>query len=63
VHLAADLAGRAALAVDNARLYETEHAAVITLQHSLLPALPKVDGLQLAARYLVGVDGNQVGGD
>ena len=63
VHLAADLAGRAALAVDNARLYETEHAAVITLQHSLLPALPKIDGLQLAARYLVGVDGNQVGGD
>ncbi len=63
VHLAADLAGRAGLAVDNARLYETEHAAVITLQHSLLPALPKIDGLQLAARYLVGVDGNQVGGD
>ena len=26
VHLAADLAGRAGLAVDNARLYETEHA-------------------------------------
>jgi hypothetical protein len=25
VHLAADLAGRAGLAVDNARLYETEH--------------------------------------
>jgi hypothetical protein len=49
--------------VDNARLYETEHAAVITLQHSLLPALPKIEGLQLAARYLVGVDGNQVGGD
>jgi serine phosphatase RsbU (regulator of sigma subunit) len=63
LHLATDLAGRAGLAVDNARLYETEHAAVITLQHSLLPALPKVDGLQLAARYLVGVDGNQVGGD
>ena len=63
LHLATDLAGRAGLAVDNARLYETEHAAVITLQHSLLPALPKIDGLQLAARYLVGVDGNQVGGD
>lgn len=63
VQLAADLAGRADLAVDIARLYETEHAAVITLQHSLLPALPKIDGLQLAARYLVGVDGNQVGGD
>ena len=55
--------GPGGLAVDNARLYETEHAAAVTLQHSLLPAVPKVDGLQLAARYLVGVDGNQVGGD
>ena len=39
------------------------HAAVITLQHSLLPALPEIDGWLLAARYLVGVDGDQVGGD
>jgi PAS domain S-box-containing protein len=63
LHLAADLAGRAALAVDNARLYEVEHAAAATLQRSLLPAVPEVAGLQVAARYLVGVDGNQVGGD
>jgi GAF domain-containing protein len=63
VHLAADLAGRAGLAVDNARLYETEHAAAVTLQRTLLPAVPDVAGLQIAARYLVGVDGNQVGGD
>jgi PAS domain S-box-containing protein len=63
VHLAADLAGRAGLTVDNARLYEVEHAAAATLQRSLLPAVPEVAGLQVAARYLVGVDGNQVGGD
>ncbi|MDQ4116527.1 MAG: SpoIIE family protein phosphatase [Actinomycetota bacterium] len=63
LHLAADLAGRAGLAVDNARLYEVERAAAATLQHSLLPAVPEVPGLQLAARYLVGKDGNQVGGD
>ena len=63
LHLAADLAGRAALAIDNARLYEVEHAAAATLQRSLLPAVPEVAGLQVAARYLVGVDGNQVGGD
>jgi PAS domain S-box-containing protein len=63
VHLVADLAGRAGLAVDNARLYEVEHAAAVTLQHTLLPAVPEVAGLQVAARYLVGVDGNQVGGD
>ena len=63
LHLAADLAGRAGLTVDNARLYEVEHAAAATLQRSLLPAVPEVEGLQLAARYLVGADGNQVGGD
>ena len=63
VHLAADLAGRAGLTVDNARLYEVEHAAAVTLQRTLLPAVPEVAGLQVAARYLVGVDGNQVGGD
>lgn len=63
LHLAADLAGRAGLAVDNARLYETEHAAAATLQRTLLPVVPKVEGLQIAARYLVGADGNQVGGD
>jgi PAS domain S-box-containing protein len=63
LHLAADLAGRAGLTVDNARLYEVEHAAAVTLQRTLLPAVPDVAGLQVAARYLVGVDGNQVGGD
>ncbi len=63
LHLATDLAGRAGLAVDNARLYEVEHAAAATLQRSLLPVVPEVPGMQVAARYLVGVDGNQVGGD
>ncbi len=63
LHLAADLAGRAGLTIDNARLYELDHAAAVTLQRSLLPAVPEVAGLQVAARYLVGVDGNQVGGD
>ncbi|MHA6780843.1 PP2C family protein-serine/threonine phosphatase [Pseudonocardia saturnea] len=63
LHLATDLAGRAGLTVDNARLYEVEHAAAATLQRSLLPVVPDVDGLQVAARYLVGEDGNQVGGD
>jgi PAS domain S-box-containing protein len=63
VHLAADLAGRAGLTVDNARLYEVAHAAAVTLQRTLLPVVPEVEGLQIAARYLVGVDGNQVGGD
>jgi PAS domain S-box-containing protein len=63
LHLASDIAGRAGLAIDNARLYETEHAAAVTLQRSLLPEVSDVAGVQVAARYLVGVDGNQVGGD
>lgn len=63
LHLASDIAGRAGLTVDNARLYEVEHAAAATLQHSLLPVVPHVVGMQVAARYLVGADGNQVGGD
>jgi PAS domain S-box-containing protein len=62
-HLALDIAGRAGLTLDNARLYQVEHAAAATLQRSLLPAVRPVDGLQIATRYLVGVDGNQVGGD
>jgi PAS domain S-box-containing protein len=63
LHLASDIAGRAGLAVDNVRLYETEHAAAVTLQRSLLPVVSDVEGVQVAARYRVGVDGNQVGGD
>ncbi|WP_142058942.1 SpoIIE family protein phosphatase [Pseudonocardia kunmingensis] len=63
LHLATDIAGRAGLAIDNARLYETEHAAAATLQRSLLPVVSDVDGVQVATRYRVGVDGNQVGGD
>jgi hypothetical protein len=63
LHLATDIAGRAGLAIDNARLYETEHAAAVTLQRSLLPALCDVTDVQVAARYRVGVDGHHVGGD
>jgi PAS domain S-box-containing protein len=63
LHLAADLAARAGLAVDNARLYAVEHAAAETLQRSLLPAAPVVPGLSVAARYRVGGDAATVGGD
>lgn len=61
--VAADLAGRAALAVDNARLYLREHEAAQILQLSLLPELPDVPGLLLAARYLAGAGETHVGGD
>lgn len=61
--LAADLADRAALAVDNARLYAREHDAAETLQLSLLPRVSQAAGLRVAARYLVGGEGARVGGD
>ena len=61
--MAADLARRAALTVDNARLYQREHDVAEALQRSLLPDLPVVAGLDRAARYLPSRTAGQVGGD
>ncbi len=61
--MAADLARRAALTVDNARLYEREHHVAEALQRSLLPQLPVVEGIDRAARYLPGSRAAEVGGD
>ena len=63
VHLAADLAGRAALAIDNVRLYQREHSVADTLQRSLLPVLPEVSGLESAAHYVSASSAADVGGD
>lgn len=64
LRFAEDLARRAALAVDNARLYTQEHHAVVTLQQSLLPRqLPDIPGLEFAARYLPATSELDVGGD
>ncbi|HET9071553.1 MAG TPA: SpoIIE family protein phosphatase [Acidimicrobiales bacterium] len=61
--IATELGRRAGLTLDNARLYEREHHAAETLQRSLLPDLPEVDGLEVAARYLTGDADADVGGD
>lgn len=61
--LASDLARRAALAVDNARLYTRERQVAEALQRSLLPRLPDVPGLELAARYLPSSRVAEIGGD
>ena len=64
VELFEDLARRAALAIDNARLYEERANVARTLQRSLLPpVLPDVPGVELAARYVAAGEGNEVGGD
>jgi hypothetical protein len=61
--LVEDVGQRVGLAVDNARLHrEVEHVAE-RLQRSLLPALPGVDHLDLAARYVTSQRTAEVGGD
>ena len=58
------LAGQAAQALDRAGRYESEQAIAETLQRSVLPdSLPRVEGVQLAARYLPGSTQVDVGGD
>ncbi len=57
-----DVARRAALAIDNARIHDERHKVARTLQASLLPpALPKVEGIGFAAEYVP--TGSEVGGD
>jgi serine phosphatase RsbU (regulator of sigma subunit)/anti-sigma regulatory factor (Ser/Thr protein kinase) len=58
------LAGQAAQALDRATHYETEQTIAETLQRSVLPvSLPRIEGVQLAARYLPGTAELDVGGD
>jgi serine phosphatase RsbU (regulator of sigma subunit) len=52
------------LAKENQRLYEAQRSVSETLQRSLLPErLPQHSGVRLAARYLPGTEGIEVGGD
>lgn len=62
--LVEDLATRAALAIDNGRLYHSRNRVARSLQAALLPpALPVVAGLELAARYQVAEADVAIGGD
>ncbi|SNS80450.1 PAS domain S-box-containing protein [Geodermatophilus saharensis] len=63
VSLVEDLARRAALVMDNVRLYQQEHAVADTLQRSLLPELPDIPGLRVAAHYVSASTAADVGGD
>ncbi len=64
VRLVSDLAARAAVHIDNARLYTREHDAAVILQRSLLPRdIPQVAGLQIAHRYQPASRAAEVGGD
>ncbi|MET9465270.1 SpoIIE family protein phosphatase [Streptomyces sp. NPDC006544] len=58
-----EVVARAALNIDNARMYTTQRAAALMLQRSLTNnALPEVAGLELTGRYLPASD-QDVGGD
>ncbi|WP_432754058.1 SpoIIE family protein phosphatase [Streptomyces sp. JL2001] len=62
--LAVELAARAAVCIDNARLYRREHERALILQRSLLPpGDPEAAGLDIACRYLPGTTATEVGGD
>ena len=63
VAIAQELVARAAVCVDNARLYRREHERALILQRSLLPPEdPAASGLEIACRYLPS-SGTEVGGD
>lgn len=64
LELAEDLSRRAALALDNARLYSERMAISQSLQRSLLPPeLPDVPGVEVEVIYRAAGEGNEVGGD
>ncbi|MER6720132.1 SpoIIE family protein phosphatase [Streptomyces halstedii] len=64
LELAEDLSRRAALALDNARLYSERVAISQSLQRSLLPpGLPDVPNVEIEVIYRAAGEGNEVGGD
>ncbi len=64
LELAEDLSRRAALALDNARLYSERVAISQSLQRSLLPPeLPLIEGVEVEVIYRAAGEGNEVGGD
>jgi hypothetical protein len=63
IALAGELASRAAVCIDNARLYHRERRTALALQRGLLPGQPDVPpGIEIAHCYLA-VGASVVGGD
>ncbi|MCS0636788.1 SpoIIE family protein phosphatase [Streptomyces sp. LP05-1] len=64
VLLASELAARAAVCIDNARLYRRQRDTALTLQRSMLAEVPAgLAGLEVASRYEPAGSGHEVGGD
>jgi hypothetical protein len=62
-YLAEVIASYAAIALDNARLYERERNLATELSRSMLPEVPAIPGLEVVARYLPAATGSKIGGD
>lgn len=62
--LAGELAARAAVCIDNARLFRQQRETALTLQRSMLPHNHHIpDGLEVASRYRPAASRYEVGGD
>ncbi|MFJ5100278.1 SpoIIE family protein phosphatase [Streptomyces sp. NPDC088554] len=60
----AELAARAGLVLDNARMYTYQENVAETLQDSMLPQVPpRMAGCDIATRYLPGTRLGRIGGD
>ncbi|MET8329947.1 SpoIIE family protein phosphatase [Streptomyces sp. NPDC005181] len=60
----AELAARAGLVLDNARMYTYQENVADTLQDSMLPRVePRMAGCDIATRYLPGARLGRIGGD
>ncbi|MGY5033972.1 SpoIIE family protein phosphatase [Streptomyces sp. 900116325] len=60
----AELAARAGLVLDNARMYTYQENVADTLQNSMLPQVePRMAGCDIATRYLPGARLGRIGGD
>lgn len=60
---ATEVAHRAGLALDNARLYEQQRQLAQELQRSMLTAPPEPDHAHIVVRYLPAAEAARVGGD
>ncbi len=64
LELAEQVGARAAVAIENSRLYSERSSIALTLQQSLLPErLPEIPGYELSSLYLPVIEASMVGGD